>query len=46
LLDSMRITHRSVEKTEEVSAAISNAVKSMNSMQAPVAILFSGEILF
>ncbi len=35
-----------VEKTEEVSAAISNAVKSMNSMQAPVAILFAGEILF
>src|ERR1044072_7818202 len=38
LLDSMRITHRSVEKTEDVSAAIGNAVKSMNSMQAPVAI--------
>jgi hypothetical protein len=35
-----------VEKTEDVSAAIGNAVKSMNSMQAPVAILFAGEILF
>ena len=46
LLDSMRITHRSVEKIEDVSSAISNAVKSMNSMQAPVAILFAGEILF
>ena len=46
LLDSMRITHRSVERTEDVFAAISNAVKSMNSMQAPVAILFAGEILF
>jgi hypothetical protein len=42
----MRITHRSVEKTEEVSGAISGAAKSMNSMQAPVAILFAGEILF
>jgi hypothetical protein len=42
----MRITHRSVERTENVFAAISNAVKSMNSMQAPVAILFAGEILF
>jgi len=46
LLDSMRITHRTVEKTEEVSGAIAGAVKSMNSMQAPVAILFAGEILF
>ena len=46
LLDSMRITHRSVEKTEDVPSAISSAVKSMNSMQAPVAILFAGEILF
>ena len=46
LLDSMRITHRSVEKLEDVSVAIVNAVKSMNSMQAPVAILFAGEILF
>jgi sulfopyruvate decarboxylase subunit alpha len=46
LLDSMRITHRSVEKVEDVSVAINNAVKSMNSMQAPVAILFAGEILF
>ena len=46
LLDSMRITHRSVEKTQDVGGAISNAVKSMNSMQAPVAILFAGEILF
>jgi hypothetical protein len=35
-----------VEKTEDVRGAISNAVKSMNSMQAPVAILFAGETLF
>lgn len=46
LLDSLRITHRSVEKVEDVAAAIRNGVKSMNSMQAPVAILFAGEILF
>jgi hypothetical protein len=35
-----------VERAQDVSAAIGNAVKSMNSMQAPVAILFAGEILF
>lgn len=46
LLESMRITQRTVEKTAEVSGAITNAVKSMNSMQAPVAILFSGETLY
>ena len=46
LLDSMRITHCSVEKTEAVAGAIAGAAKSMNSIQAPVAILFAGEILF
>lgn len=46
LLDSMRIAHRSVEKTEEVQGAIRNAAKSMNSIQAPVAILFGGGLLF
>ena len=46
LLDSMRISHRSVEKIGDVPGVIRNAVKSMNSMQAPVAILFAGEILF
>jgi len=46
LLDSMRITYRSVEKTEDVARAIAAAAKSMNSMQAPAAILFAGEILF
>ncbi|MBM4263186.1 MAG: hypothetical protein FJ143_14930 [Deltaproteobacteria bacterium] len=46
LLDSMRITQRSVEKNQDVHSSIVNAVKSMNSMQAPVAILFAGETLF
>jgi len=46
LLDSMRISHRSIEKTEEVQDAILGAAKSMNSLQAPVAILFSGGLLF
>lgn len=46
LLDSMRITHRSVEKTEDVQEAILSAAKSMNSLQAPVAVLFAGAFLF
>lgn len=46
LLDSMRIVHRSVDKTEDVEHAILSAAKSMNSMQAPVAILFGGGLLF
>lgn len=46
LLDSMRIAHRSVSKTDDVQDAILSAAKSMNSIQAPVAVLFAGEILF
>ena len=46
LLDGMRISHRSIEKTEEVQDAVLGAAKSMNSLQAPVAILFSGRLLF
>jgi sulfopyruvate decarboxylase subunit alpha len=46
LLDSMRITHRSVDKTEDVQGAILSAAKSMNSLQAPVAILFGAALLF
>src|SRR3972149_6938047 len=41
LLDSIRITHRSVDQTEDVQDAILSAAKSMNSIQAPVAILFA-----
>jgi sulfopyruvate decarboxylase subunit alpha len=46
LLDSMRIAHRSVNKTEDVQDAIFSAAKSMNSIQAPVAVLFAGGLLF
>jgi sulfopyruvate decarboxylase subunit alpha len=46
LLDGMRIAHRSVNKTEDVQDAIFSAAKSMNSIQAPVAVLFAGELLF
>lgn len=46
LLDSMRITYRSVNKTEDVPDAIVSAAKSMNSMQAPVAVLFGTGLLF
>jgi len=46
LLDSMRISYELVTKTEDVRGTVMGAVKSMNSMQAPVAILFAGEILF
>jgi sulfopyruvate decarboxylase subunit alpha len=46
LLDSMRIAHRSVNKTEDVQDAILSAAKSMNSIQAPVAVLFAGGLLF
>jgi hypothetical protein len=42
----MRITHRSVDKTEDVQEAILSAAKSMNSLQAPVAVLFAGALLF
>jgi thiamine pyrophosphate-dependent acetolactate synthase large subunit-like protein len=41
-----RITHRSVDKTEDVQGAILSAAKSMNSLQAPVAILFGAALLF
>jgi len=46
LLESMRISYRSVDKTEDVQDAIISAVKSMNSLQAPVGILFSTSLLF
>jgi sulfopyruvate decarboxylase alpha subunit len=46
LLDAMRISYETVTRTEDVRAAISGAVKSMNSMQAPVGVLLSGGTLF
>jgi sulfopyruvate decarboxylase subunit alpha len=46
LLDAMRISYQTVIRTEDVRAAVTGAVKSMNSMQAPVAVLLSGGTLF
>ena len=46
LLDAMRISYESVTRTEDVRAAIMGAVKSMNSMQAPVGVILGGGTLF
>ena len=46
LLDAMRVSYETVTRTEDVGAAITGAVKSMNSMQYPVGVLLSGGILF
>ena len=46
LLDAMRISYEFVSKTEDVRAAILGAVKSMNSMQAPVGVILGGGTLF
>jgi phosphonopyruvate decarboxylase len=46
LLEAMRISYESVTTTQDIRPAIMGAVKSMNSIQAPVAILFSGGLLF
>jgi sulfopyruvate decarboxylase subunit alpha len=45
LLEAMRISYEFVTRTGDIRPAILGAVKSMNSIQAPVAILFSGGIL-
>ena len=46
LLDAMRISYELVTRTEDVRDAILGAVKSMNSMQAPVAVILGGGTLF
>lgn len=46
LLDAMRISYEFVSKTEDVRTAVSGAVKSMNSMQAPVGVILGGGTLF
>ena len=46
LLDAMRISYEVVTRPEDVRAAVIGAVKSMNSMQAPVAVLLAGGTLF
>jgi len=46
LLTAMRISYELVTKPEDVRAAVTGAVKSMNSIQAPVAVLLGGATLF
>lgn len=46
LLEAMRISHRLVLKTEDIREAIVGAVKSMNSVQAPVGVVLGGSTIF
>jgi sulfopyruvate decarboxylase TPP-binding subunit len=46
LLEAMRISYEFVTRSEDIQTAISGAAKSMNSMQAPVAIVLGGGTLF
>jgi sulfopyruvate decarboxylase subunit alpha len=46
LLDAMRISYEFVTHTADIRTAINGAVKSMNSIQAPVAVVLAGELLF
>ena len=46
LLDAMRISYEVVTRPEDVQSAIIGAVTSMNSMQAPVAVLLAGGTIF
>ncbi len=45
LLDAMRISYEFVSKTEDIGLAVAGAVASMNSMQAPVAVILRGGTL-
>ena len=46
LLDAMRISYEFVIRADDIHTAIGGAVKSMNSIQAPVAIVLGGGTLF
>jgi sulfopyruvate decarboxylase subunit alpha len=46
LLDAMRISYEFVTKTEDIRLALTGAVASMNSIQAPVAVVLGGATLF
>ena len=46
LLESMRISHQLVVKTDDIRDAIVGAVKSMNSIQAPVCVVLGGSTIF
>lgn len=46
LLAGLRISYRFVDKTEDIHDSVVGAAKSMNSLQAPVGIVFSSRLLF
>ncbi|HXV80982.1 MAG TPA: hypothetical protein VEG60_13975 [Candidatus Binatia bacterium] len=46
LLEAMRISYEFVTRIEDIRSAVMGAVRSMNSIQAPVAVILSGGILF
>jgi sulfopyruvate decarboxylase subunit alpha len=46
LLDAMRISYEVVTRTDDIRGSITGAVKSMNSIQAPVAVILGGGTLF
>lgn len=46
LLQSLRIQYSVVNEAAEIQDAILGAVKSMNAMQAPVAVMFPAKLLF
>jgi sulfopyruvate decarboxylase TPP-binding subunit len=46
LLDAMRISYEYVTETDKIRDAITGAVKSMNSIQAPVAVVLGGATIF
>ena len=46
MLDAMRVSYELVTKLEDIHFAITGAVKSMNSIQSPVAIILGGSTLF
>jgi hypothetical protein len=43
LLESIGIEHRVVSRVEELEEQMENAVRVMNSLKLPVALLFTGE---
>ncbi len=46
LLEAMRISHQLVLEAKEIRSAIIGAVKSMNSIQAPVSVVLGGGTIF
>ena len=46
LLEATRVNHQLVLETEEIQSAVVGAVKSMNSVQAPVSVVLGGSTIF